>query len=387
MAKDLYQILGVSKTAETDEIKKVYKKLARKLHPDVNPGDKESERKFKEINAAHAVLSDPEKRKLYDEFGDLALQSGFDAKRAKEYREAGVRGGGPGGSPGGFDGFDWTEAAGGGAGPSFEDLFGDIFGGRGGGGGGRRARRGPSPGDDIEAQLDLDFLTSVRGGTTRLSLEKPTKCKVCDGTGSEDKKRGRCPDCGGTGQKAGSRGPIRVGRACPTCGGTGEVIARPCSACGARGQVIARETIDVNVPGGVRDGQRLRLAGLGAPGEHGAPAGDLYVRIHVLGHPFYKRDGDDLQVEIPITVGEALRGAKIHFPTPSGEVDLKVPPGTQSGRRFRLRGLGVQSRNGKGDLYARVAVQVPQKDSPEAKELARKLDEFYDRDVRSELVL
>src|SRR5581483_11641580 len=194
--RDLYEILGVSRTADKEEIKKKYKKLARQLHPDVNPGDKDAERRFKEINAAHAVLSDDEKRKLYDEFGDIALQTGFDAKKAREYRDA-VRSGGftGGGGPqgfGGFEGFDWTEAAGGGGGVDFEDLFGDLFsgfeGGGRGGGRGRRAQRGPAPGDDIEASLDLDFVTAVKGGHTHIALEKPTQCKSCDGTGSTDKK-------------------------------------------------------------------------------------------------------------------------------------------------------------------------------------------------------
>lgn len=328
--RDLYEILGVSRTADTEEIKKKFKKLARQLHPDVNPGDKESERRFKEVSAAHAVLSDPEKRKLYDEFGDIALQTGFDAKKAREYREAvrsGVFTGGGGGArgfPGGFGGggfqdFDWTEAAGGG-GVNFEDLFSDLFGARGGRG---RRQRGPSPGEDIEAELEIDFMTAVRGGSTRITLER----------------------------------------------GAG------------------RETVDVNVPPGVRDGQRLRLAGLGAPGDRGGPPGDLYVRIHVRPHPFFERKGDDLHVDVPITVPEAISGATIKFPTPGGEVSLKVPPMTQTGRRFRLRGMGVATRSGKGDLYARVLVNVPDRDGPEVKEIAQRLAGYYTRDPRSELRL
>jgi curved DNA-binding protein len=324
MAKDLYEILGVTKTTEKDEIKKKYKKLARKYHPDVNPGDKEAERKFKEISAAHAVLTDDEKRKLYDEFGDVALQTGFDAKRAREWRTAGAgaRAGGFPGGGGGFEGFDWTESVGGGGTVNFEDLFGDLFGGRGRRGGGFRAR-GPEPGEDIEASLELDFMTAIKGGHTRISLEKP----------------------------------------------------------GADGN-LARETIDVNVPAGVREGQRLRLAGLGAPGQRGAPAGDLYVRIHVQPHPFYKREGDDLHVEVPITVGEAVGGATVSFPTPSGDVELKVPPLTQSGRRFRLRGLGAATKQGKGDLYAKVVVHVPTQSADELRELAKKVDGFYSGNVR-----
>jgi molecular chaperone DnaJ len=383
--RDLYEILGVSRTADTEEIKKKFKKLARQLHPDVNPGDKSAERRFKEVNAAHAVLSDPEKRKLYDEFGDIALQTGFDAKRAREYRDAVRSGGSPMGGGEGFEGFDWTDAAGGGQGVNFEDLFGDLFGGR--GGRGRRAHRGPAPGEDIEASLDLDFLTAVRGGSTRLSLEKPISCRSCDGTGSSDRKRMRCPDCGGSGRAPTSRGPLRFESACPTCHGEGKVVANPCRACDGRGTMIGRETVDVNVPSGVRDGQRLRLAGLGAPGEAGAPPGDLYVRIHVQPHPFYERDGDDLRVDVPVTVPEAIGGATVKFPTPSGEVSLKVPPGTQSGRKFRLRGLGVQARGHKGDLYARVVVHVPDRDGSEVRSIAEKLAPFYTHDPRAELKL
>ncbi|HZU99842.1 MAG TPA: J domain-containing protein [Planctomycetota bacterium] len=386
--RDLYEILGVSRTADKEEIKKRYKKLARQLHPDVNPGDKEAERRFKEINAAHAVLSDDEKRKLYDEFGDIALQTGFDAKRAREYQEAVRSGGMPQGfgGGGGFEGFDWTEAAGGGGGVNFEDLFSDLFGGR-GFGRGARAQRGPAPGDDIEASIDLDFLTAVKGGSTRLSLEKPMTCRACDGTGAADKKRTRCPDCKGTGRAPASRGPLRFETACSRCGGEGTVIAHPCPQCGGQGAVLGRETVEVTIPPGVREGQRLRLAGLGAPGERGASPGDLYVRIHVAAHPNYKREGDDLQVDVPITVPEAIAGATVKFPSPSGEVSLKVPPGTQSGRRFRLRGLGVATRSGKGDLYARVVVVVPERDGQELRDLAQRLAPYYSRDPRSEIKL
>ncbi len=386
--RDLYEILGVSRTADKEEIKKKFKKLARQLHPDVNPGDKNAERKFKEVSAAHAVLSDDEKRKLYDEFGDIALQVGFDAKKAREYREA-VRSGGGGFHGGGFEGFDWTEAAGGG-GVNFEDLFGDIFGGGGLGGlggRGRRAPRGPAPGEDIESWIELDFLTAVKGGQTRISLEKPGACKACDGTGAADRKRKPCTDCGGSGRIPTSRGPLRMEQACHRCEGQGTIVARPCPGCEGRGVVVSRETIDLTIPPGVREGQRLRLAGLGAPGDRGAPPGDLYVRIHVREHAAFKREGDDLHVDVPITIPEAIAGATVSFPTPSGEVSLKIPPLTQSGRRFRLRGLGVAARSGKGDLYARVLVQVPDRDGPEAREIAQRLAPFYTRDPRAELKL
>jgi molecular chaperone DnaJ len=390
MAQDLYEILGVSRTTDKEEIRKKYKKLARRFHPDVNPGDKEAERRFKEINAAYAVLSDDEKRKLYDEFGDVALQSGFDAKRAREWKEAGARGG-PAGGFGGFEGppegFDWTEAVGGGGGAGFEDLFGDLFSGL--RGGRRGARRGPEPGEDVEAEIEVDFLTAIRGGATRISLEKPSVCRACDGTGAEGRKRTACPTCHGTGHVASGRGRLRLDRTCPTCGGEGTVAAQPCHVCGGSGQVVSRETIEVKIPAGVREGQRLRLAGLGAPGGRGAPPGDLYVRIKIAPHPLYRREGDDLYLDVPITIGEAVRGATISIPTPSGDASFKVPPGTQTGRRFRLRGLGIPVRNGtRGDLYARVAVQVPPaSDSADVRELADRLDKFYPSNVRANLVL
>ncbi|MBX3472012.1 MAG: J domain-containing protein [Planctomycetes bacterium] len=303
-SKDLYAVLGVSRTASADEIRAEYRKLARKLHPDVNPGDKQAEARFKEVSAAYGVLSDAKKRKLYDEFGDVALQAGFDEQKAEQLR----RMGGVGGTP--FDFGSWSESYGQEAG--FEDILGSIF-------GGRFGRRGPRRGADVQAELELDLPLAVRGGATTVTIP-------------------------------------------------------------GRGQV------EVKVPEGAVDGQTLRLSGLGQAGEAGAPAGDLYLRLKVAAHPAYRREGDDLHVEVPITVVEAVRGGKVSFPAPTGEVSLKLPPGTQSGQSFRLRGLGARGRGGeKGNLYARVMVVLPDGPPERLEPLAKAAEELGAGDVRAKL--
>lgn len=304
-SKDLYAVLGVSRNASADEIRAEYRKLARKLHPDVNPGDKQAEGRFKEVSAAYGVLSDAKKRKLYDEFGDVALQAGFDEQKAEQLRRMGGGGGAP------FDFGDWSESFGQEAG--FEDILGNLFGGRFGG------RRGPRRGADVQAELELDLPLAVRGGSTSVSL--PGKGRV-----------------------------------------------------------------DVKIPEGAVDGQTLRLSGLGQPGEPGAAAGDLYLRLKVPEHPSYRREGDDLHVEVPISLVEAIRGGKISFPAPTGEVSLKLPPGTSSGQSFRLRGLGARGRGGaKGNLYARVLVVLPEGPPERLEALAQAAEELGTTDPRAKL--
>ena len=306
--KDLYAVLGVAKSATPDEIRKTYKKLARTLHPDVNPGNAGAEARFREVSAAYAVLSDPEKRKLYDQYGDVALQAGFDAQAAERMRSFGG-----GGSP--FDFGSWSQSFAQGGG--LDELLGGLFGGRRRGGGGGGFQQGPRRGRDQEAELRIDLPLSVRGGTTTLRLDQP---------------------------------------------------------------------VEVKIPKGVRDGQALRLAGLGEPGGGGGPAGDLLIRIRVLEHPVYTRDGDDLRVEVPVTLAEAIRGGSVAFQGPTGEVAIKIPPGTQSGQTFRLRGLGASA---KGNLYARVLVTSPPPDelrteaqAQELEQLAERLAAFYPPDPR-----
>jgi molecular chaperone DnaJ len=378
--KDLYAALGVNKSATAAEIKKAYRKLARKHHPDVNPGNKEAEEKFKGISEAHEVLSDPEKRKAYDEFGEEGLRAGFDPEQARQYRQwqqAGARGG----RPGGFQ-FDFSSDQG----PrysGFEDVFGDIFGTR------AAEARGPSRGRDIESGLEVDFLTAIKGATTRIVLQTRRSCAKCGGTGRISSGSDTvCSTCKGTGQVRVAQGPFNFTQACPDCGGTGRSGA-VCPECQGAGATPGSETIDVNVPAGVNDGSRIRLAGKGEPGSDGGPPGDLYIVVHVKPHPLFRREGDSLSVDIPVTVSEAMNGADISVPTPGGSVQLKIPKGTKSGQRLRLKGKGVPNLKTKvpGDLYVTVRVQVPQSDNADAAEAARTLDKFYKEDVRRDIRL
>lgn len=343
-SSDLYAVLGVERTATTDDIRKVYRKLARKYHPDVNPGDKAAEERFKEISRAHDVLSDEKQRALYDEFGDDALQGGFDPERARQYRDwqraarAGSPGfgGGPrarrpraGGSDGGFTGFG-----------GFEDLFGGMF------------RGGPVParGADLEVPVKIDLLEAVRGTTRSLAVRRPEPCPVCSGTGVG-------------------------GRA-------------TCSRCGGAGTIEQSARLNVKIPPGVETGSRVRVAGKGGTGSEGASAGDLYIAVEVEGHPLLSREGNDLTLDVPVTISEAVLGARITVPTPDGDVALRIPPGTQSGRRLRLRGKGVPSLQGRsrGDLFVRVMVRVPEEGEGLRDALAV-LDQAYPGDVRGELRL
>ncbi len=378
--KDLYAVLGLKKNATTAEIKKTYRKLARKYHPDVNPGNKEAEEKFKGISEAHEVLSDAEKRKIYDEFGEEGLRAGFDPEQARQYRQwqqAGTHGGGTGRYRFDFSSDQGPRYSG------FEDVFGDIF------GSGAAQERGPSRGRDIESALDVDFLTAIKGATTRIALQTGRACSKCGGTGRISSGADTvCGTCKGTGQVRVAQGPFNFNQKCPDCGGTGR-SGVVCPDCQGSGVVPSSETIDVKIPAGVSDGSRIRLAGKGEPGRSGGPPGDLYIVTHVKPHPIFGREGDSLHVDIPVTVSEAMNGAEISVPTPSGPVQLQVPRGTKSGQRLRLKGKGVPNLKTKvpGDLYVTVRVQVPQADSAEAGEAARALDRFYNDDVRRDILL
>jgi molecular chaperone DnaJ len=383
---DYYSVLGVKKDATTDQVKKAYRKLARKHHPDVNPGNKDAEEQFKRISEANEVLSDPEKRKIYDEFGEDGLKAGFDAETARQYREwqkAGGHQAGPGG-PGGAFYYDFSGDQGGQKYSGFEDIFSELF-----GGGGRAAQRGPTRGRDIESSLEIDFLTAIKGATTRVTIQKENICAQCGGEGRiQSSTDSVCKACKGTGQIRAAQGPLNFNQTCPECGGTGRAGER-CSACGGSGRVPASETIDVNIPPGVNDGSKIRLAGKGEPGREGAPPGDLYIITRVRPHPIFKRDGDTLSLELPITVGEAMNGADVLVPTPSGSVQLKVPPGTKSGRRLRLKGKGAPNLKTKvvGDMYVTIRVQVPETNNPEALSAAKSLDRYYEGDIRRDIHL
>jgi chaperone protein DnaJ len=387
MADDYYQILEVPRTASADDIKKAFRKLARKHHPDVNPGNKAAEERFKQLNTAFEVLSDPRKRKLYDEFGEDAAKIGFDEKKAdtyRAYRAAQARGGGAGGIPFGGVGADFD----------LGDLFGDLFG-RAGAGGfdindafGRRAGgpMGAEPGEDLSAKVQLSLSEAISGTERALSIQRPGRCQRCNGQG-ETGRTGPCPTCKGTGRTRRNAGMPFAG-ACPMCNGTGRA-AESCSVC--RGTGIAEETtrLTVKIPPGVQTGSKVRLQGQGAAGTRGGPPGDLYIETEVAEHPLVRREGDDLYLDLPVTVTEAMLGAEVNVPTFQGEVAVKVPPGSQSGRKMRLKGRGAPSLKGgaTGDLYLVLQVKVPETATSEARAAAEALARAYPRDVRQELKL
>ncbi len=375
--RDLYEILGVPRTASADELKSAYRRLARKHHPDVNPGDKGAEEKFKVAAAAFEVLGNPEKRKLYDELGPDAQKIGFDPEKAKAYREykaARERTGGGIPYEGGEIPFD------------LGDIFGDIFGGAGRGGAPRQARGGgPQPGEDIEASLEIDLADSVRGAERRLSLSRPERCTTCDGKGA--KKFKLCPQCKGSGTAESGRGPFRFSGVCPSCQGSGQIPEEPCKTCHGSG-VVQRETrLDVKIPKGATTGTVIRLAGQGAAGLRGGPPGDVLMEVQLRPHPLVRLEGHDLSFELAVTVGEAVAGAEVTIPTFEGDVKLKVPAGSQSGRKLRLRGKGLPNlHGGRGDLYAVVQVIVPE-NGEEVRKAAAELDRHYGKDVRKGLQL
>ncbi|HSQ01608.1 MAG TPA: molecular chaperone DnaJ [Candidatus Dormibacteraeota bacterium] len=365
--KDLYAVLGVSRTASADEIKKAYRKLARAHHPDVNPGNKEAEERFKALSEAHDVLGDADKRKLYDEFGMAGVQSGFDPQQARAHRDQAAdwqrRTAAGGGEHQGFGGYS-----------SFEDIFGDIFGGARGGGGTPEMR-----GSDAESELTIDLLDAVRGLSTELTIQRQEPCPVCDGSGADPASTSTCPDCQGRGTVRMGKGPMSLTRTCPRCGGAGTVSTRPCPTCSGSGRRMSSERLSVRIPAGVDSGSRVRIAGKGSPGIGGAPAGDLYIRVAVRPHPLLERRGDDLYMDLPVTVSEAMLGATIEVPTADGPVRVKVPALSQAGRQLRVKGKGVPHLRGgqRGDLYLRLRVHVPDRESTAAAEAARALDAAY----------
>jgi molecular chaperone DnaJ len=388
MADDYYQILGVDRTSSAEDVKKAYRKLARQYHPDVNPGNKAAEEKFKQVSSAFEVLSDTKKRKLYDEFGPDAEKIGFDEKKAEAYRayKSAASSGGMGGIPYGAEGFD------------LGDLFGDLFGGRGGGAGpggfdpsemfgGRRGRSsGPERGGDLTARVQLSLAEAVSGAERTLALSRPGRCSACSGRGDSG-RMGTCPTCNGTGRprRASLFGGSGV---CPNCQGTGRAL-EACPQCGGAGVKEESTRLTVKIPAGVQSGSKVRLAGQGAACARGGPPGDLYIETEVAEHPLVRREGDDLHIDLPVTVPEAILGADVRVPTFQGEVTVKVPPGSQSGRRMRLKGRGVPSLKGgsPGDLYLHLQVKVPEEASAEARAAAEALSRAYRDDVRRELTL
>ncbi len=339
LERDAYEILGVARDASDAEIKKAYRKLARKYHPDVNPDNKEAEKKFKEISAAYDILANPEKRTQYDQMGAAAYYATPEAARG--YEEA-------------FTGRD------------FSDIFRDFF-------GGGAAYGGPTPGEDLAYALEIDFLEAVRGTHKTITLEKQIVCPGCKGSGYEYAGQ-VCPACGGRGVVEKKVDNVRMLINCAACQGTGRTGQQSCRRCGGRGVVLGSETVEVKIPPGVDQGTKLRLAGKGNPGLNGGPAGDLFLIISVRPHPQFTRQGRDIYYKTTLSLFDAVLGGKITVPTLDKTVSLTIPPGTQNGQRFRLKGKGVGTGGARtGDQYVEVHVTIPKQLSPKAKELFQSL--------------
>ena len=367
MAKrDYYDVLGLRRGASEQEIKRAYRKLARKHHPDVNPGDKTAEGKFKEISEAHDVLSDPEKRRRYEQFGHEAFSAG-----------AGARGAEPGGGFGGYD-FSGVDLGSGGFG-DLGDLLSGIFGQR-----GHAQASGPGKGEDLHYSLDINFEDAVRGLATEISVQKHSRCDTCRGSGARPgSPLETCSDCGGSGRRRG-RGLLATSQACPRCHGSGKVSRETCTACGGRGVTFGTERIAVKIPPGVDNGSRVRLQGKGETGRNGGPPGDLYIITRVRPHPVLERRGDNLYVEVPITITEAALGARIEVPTIDGTTTMRIPPETSSGQVFRLRGKGVPhlKSGGQGDQFVTVKIVAPRNLDSRSQDLLREFARLNPVDLR-----
>ena len=368
--RDYYEVLGVSKGASDDEIKRAYRKLAKKYHPDMNPGDKEAEAKFKEVNEAYSILSDSEKRARYDQFGHAGVDPNYGA-------------GGPGG---GFGGFDMGDI-------DLGDIFGSFFGGGFGGFGGSTSsrRNGPQKGESLRASLTISFEEAAFGCEKEINLNRTEECEACHGSGAEPGTTAEtCPDCRGTGvvrvqQRTGGFA-FSSTAPCSRCRGTGKIIHTPCKACGGSGSVKKTKRVTVSIPAGIDDGQAISLRGQGNAGKNGGPAGDLIVAVHVKPHPQFHRDGTTVLYEQPVTFYQAVMGAELEIPTIDGKVKYNLPAGTQTGTTFRLRGKGIPELRGRGrgDQYVTVRVQVPTSLNGEQKEALRAFAEAMGEDVPEE---
>jgi len=375
LEKDYYKALGVAKDASSQDIKKAYRKLARELHPDKNPGDTRAEARFKEVSEAYDVLSDDKRRREYDEARSLFGAGGF-------------RPGGAGGTGGSFDFGDLFSGAGNrSGGGGIGDLFGGLFGGGGRTAAGRRGGTAPARGSDVETEVTLDFAEAVAGVTVPLQLASPGTCRTCGGSGARPGTAPRtCPTCLGVGLVTRNQGAFAFSEPCRDCRGTGQIIDDPCPDCRGTGVTTQTRTITVKIPAGVADGQRIRLAGKGAPGLRGGPAGDLYVRVHVREHDLFGRKGSDLTLALPLSFPEAALGTTVRVPTLDRPVTLKIPPGTASGRTFRVRGKGVPKRTGgAGDLLVTVDVSVPKSLGPDAREALEKYAAAQPDDPRPQI--
>jgi molecular chaperone DnaJ len=376
--RNLYEVLSVAKDADQATIRKAFRKLARQHHPDVSK-DPGAERRFKEINAAYQVLSDEERRSQYDEFGEASLQTGFDAKQARSWKSASRNM--PGGMP--FPGFT---SGGDEGGVDLEDLLSGLFSGQGRWSSTRRSTT-PRRGAELEASATIDFLTAVRGGEILLGLRRPGPCKACGGEGGTG--RHTCAACQGSGQILQNRMGLRAAVLCEECAGSGEVFTQECPVCAGSGRTQENRRIRVHVPAGVGDGSTIRLRGQGGEGGPGGVPGDLLVTVAVEPHAFLRRNGQDLEMDLPLTVGEATAGASVTVPTPEGELKVRIPPGSGTGTRMRLKNRGVPSIDGRpgGDLYLVLRPTVPSEPSEEAVRLAKEMDQHYAHDIREGLKL
>ena len=367
--RDYYDVLGVKKGASDAELKKAFRKLARKYHPDVNPNDKSAEPKFKEMNEAYEVLSDPKKRKQYDQFGHAAFDAGFGQEPGSGH-----------GRPGqGFEGFaqggDFFRGGGGGG---FEDIFGNLF--------NERARpRGPVKGEDVTYAVEVDLEDAIYGRTMQVDLQRDASCSSCGGSGAQPgTSRRTCPTCMGSGRVAQGRGFMQIAQPCRTCQGNGTINPNPCKTCGGRGIVPKSERLNVKIPAGVDNGSKVRVAGMGGPGEQSGPAGDVYIVTKVRPHGYFERKGDNLYSEAKVTVKEAALGDKIEIPTVDGMVALTLPPGVQTGQQLKLKGKGVPhfGGGGVGDHYVTIKVVTPTELSEKGKTLLRDFDALHPVDPR-----
>jgi len=385
--KDYYATLGVKKTATPEEIRKAFRKAARRYHPDVNPGDKKAEEKFKEISEANDVLSDEKKRKIYDQVGFYSDQ--IDPAQAEAYARQQSAGGRPHVD---FEGFDFSGFPGAGqqpgAGPgagsagwgSFKDIFSGIF----SGAHEPQQPRGPQPGTDLEYQATVDFWTAIRGGQARMQINRQETCPTCHGQAHTGGMM-TCPECNGTGQVTQMGGRMKFNIPCPRCNGTGR-ISDDCPTCRGEGVVTRSEMVEFRIKPGTRDGQRIRLQGKGNAGLNGGPAGDLYLIVRTGTHPVFTRVGDDIQLNVPVTVAEASLGAKVEVPTIDGRAQLKIPPGTQSGQKLRLRERGVESAQNpgqRGDQIVTIDVVVPHLNDERSREIMRELAKLNPQDPRT----
>ncbi len=363
---DYYAVLGLSKGASTAEIKKAYRKLARKYHPDVNPGDTSAEKRFKEISEANTILSDPKLKEQYDTYGFV-----------------GDRGGGPGPDFNGFGGFGGSGAG------NFSEIF-DMFS-RGAGGfrnSGTARSNAPRRGQDIQYSMKLSFQDAVNGVTSRIRVNRSKPCPTCNGKGHVPIARPTvCHRCNGTGQEIAGGGLFHVQRPCALCGGSGQVQEAQCHECSGTGRKPISETINVRIPAGVDNGSKIRIAGKGEAGSNGGPVGDLFIITNIEPHPFFRRVGDNIYLTLPVTISEAALGSKIKVPTVAGSTTVRIPPGTQCGQKIRIRGKGIKSLRTAtpGNMFLEIMIQTPETRNTRVRELLRELSEYEDPDLRKHL--